>query len=558
MARLDDLRDELEAAGRPRDSVQWADAPETVRVDGGYLCRRTPDGVVLTLVERGREVASELFADEHELVVALRGRLLAPARARASRTLGQTEVERFATLAETVGPTPGGDARVEVARSEVVVGGRRHLVERGTEVGSVRVRRDGEQVELALLDVESYTTITVHARWRGQWLVVQEQVDDDHVTAWYQGDPALAREAGLHGDMRDGWFGTFPISEVVDVEVRRTAYDVPKLVASTRRPYALERALQAAGRQQSAVDWAPDEGSAAARPQGGRWTVRPTRTGFAVGAADRGVFTAYDVFPTGTPAIELAVRLVASPLRRVVGLGADRAAGLLDCFGPETGHRLYPLGTPLADRSQSPSDVAAAWFVFRVVRPLPPEVRHEGAAIVLDRPIRWYVDQGHLEPVGEPMDPELAAFRDTLDQLRGWQGVSYRGLPPGPLPAERTRLVTTALTATSRSPRVATENFAVRGLWAVRGRTGRAIEDLFDDQASREVVLLPGTALTVVKVARVGDLAVVLVDEQHHGDDDTGATLTDFAAEVAGRVAQARHWPEVPVTTPGKFVGPVS
>lgn len=492
--------------------------------------------------------------------------------------------------------------RVEVSRSEVVVDGRTYVVERATEVRSVWVRRDddgeddGEKVELPLLDAESYTKITVQARWRGQWLTLTHHVDADHVYAHYQGDSALARTLGLDGDQYNGFRGTFAISELTDVDVERRPYDVPELLASTRRPHALDLALRAVGRRSEMVDWVPDEGSAAATARDGRWCIRATREGFVVGASSRGAFSTYDVFRTATPAIEVVARLVAEPLRRIDGttpeqdeagrrtgaaIEARRAADgrgparlavgdLLDCVGPESGHHLYALGTLFSARSQPPSDVGAGRYAFRLARPFPDGVSEGiavpwfgqqggGAMVVLDRPIRWYVDQGYLEPVGQPLEKELSDFHDTLDLLPGWQGVSYRGLPPGPLLPVGTLIRTTTLTATSRSPRVATENFAVGGLWAINGRSGRALEGSYDVGESYDVVFRPGSFLRVVKVARVGELPVVMLEDEAFWEpsEPAHASLDDFSAEVATRVIAERRRIDVPVPVPGKFVGPI-
>ncbi|WP_248583520.1 TNT domain-containing protein [Nocardioides sp. InS609-2] len=83
---------------------------------------------------------------------------------------------------------------------------------------------------------------------------------------------------------------------------------------------------------------------------------------------------------------------------------------LLDSIGSETGHHLYALGTSFPMRSQPPSDVGAPYLTLRVASNLPESVREGvaapwfeqpggGAMIVLDRPTRWYVDRGFLEPV---------------------------------------------------------------------------------------------------------------------------------------------------------------
>lgn len=64
---------------------------------------------------------------------------------------------------------------------------------------------------------------------------------------------------------------------------------------------------------------------------------------------------------------------------------ALEAAGVaaLATAAAETGHHLYALGTPMPGAMEG---VAAPWF----------EQPGGGAMVVLERPVRWYVDQGYL------------------------------------------------------------------------------------------------------------------------------------------------------------------
>ncbi|KQW47925.1 hypothetical protein ASC77_16080 [Nocardioides sp. Root1257] len=336
-------------------------------------------------------------------------------------------------------------------------------------------------------------------------------------------------------------------------------------------------------------------------PPEGEWVFVRQDDRFLVGAFGRGKFRTYEVVGSSEAAVAIVDRLKSTPLHRVAAridpddqargvrtaatiLDRCRARGdrpapadlrpgdLLDCLGPETGHHLYALGTPFSRRSQPPSDVGAPRFAFQLARPFPPEVQEGvtapwfgqpggGAMVVLDRPIRWYVDQGFLDPVGEPMPQRFVDFLNGLDKLPPWTGLSFRGLPPGPFPEEGATILAEGVTATSRDPRVATENFAVRGLWAISGRSGRAIEQLSAAPDEREVVFRPGSLFTVLKVARLGDLAVVLLDDVAFwatGDQPVSATpLADFARLAKARIDDALEGPQVQVAAPGKFVGPI-
>lgn len=186
------------------------------------------------------------------------------------------------------------------------------------------------------------------------------------------------------------------------------------------------------------ADAAPD----AKPPPDGPWAVVRAGAQWVVGGMGRGRFAPYEGLWKLTDALDLAVRLAASPLPVRDGdpsageLDQGRATGtailerttarggspgptalepgeLLDVIGPETGHHLYALGTPFPARSQPPSDVSAPYFTFRVAQPLPRTVQEGqaapwfeqpggGAMVVLDRPIRWYVDRGYLASISRP------------------------------------------------------------------------------------------------------------------------------------------------------------
>lgn len=168
-----------------------------------------------------------------------------------------------------------------------------------------------------------------------------------------------------------------------------------------------------------------------------------------VGAMGRGKFAPYATLWTDADAVDLAVtlattapRAVAAEEDSIVEAGARTSAAILertaqrggaaapneleigsvlDAFGPDTGHHLYAARTPFPARSQPPSDRAAELRTYRVEAPLPDTVHEgraapwfeqpgDGAMIVLDHPIRWYVDQGLLVEL-------CAEGRDTAAHL---------------------------------------------------------------------------------------------------------------------------------------------
>ncbi len=168
-------------------------------------------------------------------------------------------------------------------------------------------------------------------------------------------------------------------------------------------------------------------------------------------------------------------------------------------------------------------------------------------------------DAGATPPVEETLEHLLAA----LDKLPRYRGISFRGFgsPTGLGFQGGGFVVTTGLVATSRDPRVATENFTAAGLYAVVGHSGRSIEAHAHHPEEREVVFVPGATFTVVKHARVGDLPVVIVEELDTGafdDPPEKASIDEVGAAIGRAVLAARDLPEVAVATPGKFVGDVS
>ena len=201
----------------------------------------------------------------------------------------------------------------------------------------------------------------------------------------------------------------------------------------------LDSALREQGLAPDAVVLAPPPAPGAPAPPADTWSIVPFGEQFVVGETGRGAFRAYETLWTLEDAVALAVRLASSPLpplgRRLeaseVEAGARTAAGvvarteerggaagptgllpgdLLDAYGAETEHHLFALGTPFDQRSEPPSRVGSPYFAFVVAQELPDAVMEGraapwfeqpggGAMVVLDRPIRWYVDQAVLVPL---------------------------------------------------------------------------------------------------------------------------------------------------------------
>lgn len=160
-----------------------------------------------------------------------------------------------------------------------------------------------------------------------------------------------------------------------------------------------------------------------------------------------------------------------------------------------------------------------------------------------------------------PTESAVGQLLETLQELPPFQDVVFRGWNDSPRWSSGAgTFVTTGLNATSRDPRVATENFTTTGLYAVLCRTGRAIEQFSADRTAREVALLPSTVLLWGRQVRVGDLPVTIIEEvvldpQDGPDDHPLADPDDLARAIAGRVQGALQREPVTIGQPGRFVG---
>jgi hypothetical protein len=157
--------------------------------------------------------------------------------------------------------------------------------------------------------------------------------------------------------------------------------------------------------------------------------------------------------------------------------------------------------------------------------------------------------------------PDLGALLSTLEQLPAHEGIVFRGCEarsherwPG-----RAR-VTETLLSTSRDPRVATENFTTDAVYAILSRTGRSIEPFSAARHEREVVLLPGTVLTLVTRVRVKDLGVIVVEEfdPDAGPDPEPVDLGALQVEIGRAILEAELREPVPAPIEGKFAGDVA
>ncbi|WP_270353268.1 hypothetical protein [Microbacterium testaceum] len=150
----------------------------------------------------------------------------------------------------------------------------------------------------------------------------------------------------------------------------------------------------------------------------------------------------------------------------------------------------------------------------------------------------------------------LALLR-ALERLPAYTGVVFHGLPGVPplKPARWTR----GLTATSRDPRIATENFSTPAVAAIVSRTGRNIAAFAANPAEQEIVLPPEVVLLEVARISLPDGRPVTIIEQLAEQDPSASlpsTLEALADQVQQTLQGAWESADVPITTPGKFVEP--
>ena len=181
-----------------------------------------------------------------------------------------------------------------------------------------------------------------------------------------------------------------------------------------------------------------------------RWIVLDVEGGdVVIGGLDRSRFAAYGRFAHEQRAAETLTVLLRRPppaplprtedqlaraarglvvvLDEAGGVGgggsADGVAGaaipvgaVLDHLGHGSGHVLYPLGTPMSQRSLPPTDLTQPRTGYLVVRPLPDGCRATrapawfgqpggGWMITLDRVIDYYCDVGVLQPFAIDEEP---------------------------------------------------------------------------------------------------------------------------------------------------------
>lgn len=155
---------------------------------------------------------------------------------------------------------------------------------------------------------------------------------------------------------------------------------------------------------------------------------------------------------------------------------------------------------------------------------------------------------------------EMAAFVDrVLNQLQAvppWSGISFRGMSEhASFGTEVRSAVSAGLIATSRDPRVATENFTSNGLFAIVGTQGRGIESVSQFPHEKEVVFLPSTVFAFVATATYEEMPIVIARQVDLGSDKEQTAPDDLGRRVGAAIRAAKEGAAVPITSPDKYVG---
>lgn len=172
-------------------------------------------------------------------------------------------------------------------------------------------------------------------------------------------------------------------------------------------------------------------------PPPGPWVVASWDDGYAVGTMRGTEFSIYALVGDLVEAADVVAHLVHDPIgvRRAPADAEERGrktgaaiaartrarggkpgpnelvpGDMLDAFDDDRTHFLFALGTPFAARGQHPAVMQNPYHAYQVLVPMPMAVLEGlvqqptptnggGAIVVLDRPLRWYLDNGFLAEV---------------------------------------------------------------------------------------------------------------------------------------------------------------
>jgi hypothetical protein len=147
------------------------------------------------------------------------------------------------------------------------------------------------------------------------------------------------------------------------------------------------------------------------------------------------------------------------------------------------------------------------------------------------------------------------AFLRALERLPPYTGIVYHGLPA--VPALARARWTRGVVATSRDPRIATENFTAPVIAAIVSRSGRDIAAFSSHPQEHEVVIPPEVPIQeVARTVAPDGRVVVIIEQLAEVDPDSGLppTLDGLIHAVDEQLREAHSRAAVEITTPAKFV----
>lgn len=161
-------------------------------------------------------------------------------------------------------------------------------------------------------------------------------------------------------------------------------------------------------------------------------------------------------------------------------------------------------------------------------------------------------------------ESSVGPFLDAIAKLPAFNGIAFRGVEAGAVEPPPLGVAAGVL-ATSRDPRVGTENFTATLMLVTLHRTGRDVSEFSEHPEDAEVVVRPGSVwqrLIELEVPGVPGRFVVLEELDPTGSTPTptptewGATLAELRARITRMVQLSAAAAPLTVTSPGKFVGP--
>jgi len=151
------------------------------------------------------------------------------------------------------------------------------------------------------------------------------------------------------------------------------------------------------------------------------------------------------------------------------------------------------------------------------------------------------------------------SFLDALGKLPMSGGVGFRGVPMS-RPEPPGLSIATMVMSTTRYPRLASENFKCGLLLVILHRTGRDISMLSTSPGDGEVLIMPGSAWSVLCRSQLEGIPAVFMEEIVFSENAAqpsgwGQNVADLVGSTSERIAASLSEPPVSIETPGRYCG---